>query len=51
MPLKFVPGSQINNKPTLIQIVAWYQTGNKSLSEPLVVKFIDAYIRRSVSMS
>ena len=34
--LKFVPKGTINNKPALVQIMAWRQTGNKPLSEPMM---------------
>ena len=33
--LKFVPEDLINNKSALIQIMAWWQTGNKPLPEPM----------------
>ena len=36
---------------TLVQIMAWRRPGDKPLSEPMVVKIIDAYMRNSVSMS
>ena len=32
--LKCVFNFQVNNKPTLVQIMAWYQIGAKPLSEP-----------------
>ena len=35
--LKFVPKVQINNIPTLVQIVAWRRPGDKPLSEPMLV--------------
>ena len=38
--LKFVPMSPINNIPTLIQIMAWCWSGNKTLSEPMVVSLL-----------
>ena len=34
--LKFVPKGPINNKPPLVQIMAWCWTGNKTLSEPMM---------------
>ena len=34
--LKFVPEASINNMPTLIWIMAWHQTGDKPLSEPMM---------------
>ena len=33
---KFVSKVPINNKPALVQMRAWYQRGNKQLSEPLM---------------
>ena len=34
--VKFVPRGPINNKPLLVQIMAWRQSGNKLLSEPMM---------------
>ena len=34
--LNFFPNGQINNIPTLIQIMAWHRPGNKPLSEPMM---------------
>ena len=39
--LKFVPKGQINNKPALVQMMAWCQTGTKPLSELTIVLFTD----------
>ena len=36
--LKFVPRGPINNIPTLVQVMAWRQPGNKPLSEPMMVR-------------
>ena len=41
--LKFVPNGQINNIPSLVQIMAWRRPGDKPLSEPMM--------RHSASMS
>ena len=49
--LKFVPKVLIGNKPALVQIMAWRLTGDKPLSEPMMVNFADAYMRHSASMS
>ena len=38
--LKFIPKGPINNKPALVPIVAWRQTGNKPLSEPMMVDLL-----------
>ena len=35
--LKIIPKSPINNIPALVQIMAWYQPGDKPLSEQMVV--------------
>ena len=34
MSLKFVPKGPVNNKPALIQLMAWCWKGNKPLPEP-----------------
>ena len=49
--LNFVSKGQINNIPVLVQIIAWRRPGDKQLSEPMLVKFTDAYMRHSASMS
>ena len=38
--LKFVPKHPINNIPALVQIMAWRQSGNKPLSELMMVIFL-----------
>ena len=38
--LKFVPKSPINNIPALVQIMAWRRPGEKSLSEPMLVRLL-----------
>ena len=35
--LKFVPKGPINNNPSLVQIMAWCRSGDKPLSEPMIV--------------
>ena len=40
IPLKFVPNGQINNIPTLVQIMAWRRSGDKPLSEPMMVSLL-----------
>ena len=37
--------SPIDNKPELVQVMAWHQTGDKPLPEPMLIKLIDAYMR------
>ena len=49
--LKFVSESPINNKPALVQIMAWHRKGDTPLSEPFMVYFTDAYMRHSASIS
>ena len=43
--LKFVPMSPIDNKPALVQVMAWRRIGDKPLSEPVMAQFTDAYMR------
>ena len=43
--LKFVPRSPIDNKPALVQVMAWRWTGDKPLPEPMVAQFPDVYMR------
>ena len=38
--LNFVPKGWINNIPSLVQIMAWCQPGNKPLSEPMMVSLV-----------
>ena len=45
IPLKYVPRSEIDNNPALVQVMAWCQTGNKSLPGPMMTQFIDVYRR------
>ena len=51
IPLKFVHKSPVDNNPALVQIMAWCWTGDKSLSQPVVSLFIDAYMQHAASMS
>ena len=41
---KFIPKSPINHIPPLVQVMAWCQSGDKPLSEPMLTQFTDAYI-------
>ena len=43
--LKYVPRSPIDNKPTLVQVMAWCWPGDKPLPEPMLAQFPDAYMR------
>ena len=38
--LKFVPKGPINNIPALVQIMAWRRSGDKPLSEPMMVSLL-----------
>ena len=38
--LKFVPKGPINNIPALVQIMAWRRSGDKPLSEPVMVRLL-----------
>ena len=38
--LKFVPKGPINNKPAFVQIMAWRRSGDKPLSEPMMVSLL-----------
>ena len=49
--LKFVPKSPIDNKPTLVQVMACRLFGTKPLPEPMLIQFTDAYMSHSASMS
>ena len=43
--LKCVPRSPIDNKPALVQVMAWHRTGDKPLPEERMTLFIEAYLR------
>ena len=45
LSLKFAPRSPIDNKPALVQAMAWRRTGDKLLPEPVMTQFTDAYMR------
>ena len=38
--LKYVPRSSIDNKPALVQVMAWRRTGDKPLPKPMLTQFI-----------
>ena len=42
--LKFASRSPIDNKPSLVQVMAWRQTGDKPLHESVRTQFTDAYV-------
>ena len=41
--MKYVPVSHVANKPAIVLIMAWRRTGEKPLSEPMMVLFDYAY--------
>ena len=43
--LKFLPRSPIDIKLALVQVMAWRRIGDKPLSEPMLTRFTDAYMR------
>ena len=43
--LRFVPKGPIDNKPALVQVMAWHIIGDKPLPEPMLTQFTDAYMR------
>ena len=49
--LNFSPKSPLENNSTLVEVMAWLQTGDKPLCEPMLVQFNYAYIiHHSASM-
>ena len=42
--LKFVFKVSIDDKSALVQVMAWCQTGDKPLAEPVLTQFPDAYM-------
>ena len=42
--LKFVPKNPIDNKPALLQLIAWRWTSDKPLPEPMINLFTNAYM-------
>ena len=43
--LKFVTKGSIDNKPALVQVMAWRRTGDTPLPEAMLTQFIDACMR------
>ena len=43
--LRFVINCPIDNKPTLVQVLAGRRTSDKPLPEPMINKFTDAYMQ------
>ena len=42
--VKFVPRSPIDNKPALVQVMAWRRIGNKPLPEPMLTQITGTYM-------
>ena len=42
--LKFIHKGPIDNKPALVQVMAWRQAGIKPIHEPMLTKFTDIYV-------
>ena len=42
--LKFVPRNPNDNIPALVQVMAWHQTGDEPLPEPMLSQLTDAYM-------
>ena len=47
--LKFVPKGSINNIPALVQIMAWCHSGDKPLSEPMMLVYQHIYASLSLN--
>ena len=43
--LKFIARSPIDNKPSLVQVMAWHWIGNKPIPEPMTTQFTDTYMQ------
>ena len=43
--LEFVSKGPIDNKPALVQVMAWRRTVDKPLRKPMLTQFTDAYMR------
>ena len=41
---KFLPRSPIDNKPALVQVMAWSRTGDKPLPEPMLTQCTEIYV-------
>ena len=48
--LKFVPKGQISNIPAMVQIMVWRRSGDKPLSEPMMVSLL-MHIYASLSLN
>ena len=46
--LEFVYGGSVDNMLAMVQIMAWWRTGDKSLYQPIVTQFAEANMCRSL---
>ena len=49
--LKFIAKGPIDNTSELVEVMAWHQTGNQPLPQPMMTKYTDAYVRHLSSVS
>ena len=49
--LNIVPKRPIDNKSSLVQVMAWRRKGDKPLHEPMMTQFNDAYMHHLTSVS
>ena len=49
--LKYIPWFLIDNKSTMVQIMAWCHPGDKQLCEVMLTQFTDAYMWYEGEMS
>ena len=47
--LTFIRRVSVDNIPALVQIMSWRRIGNKPLSEPMMTRFDDAWLKRNDS--
>ena len=47
----FVSKGSIDNNPALVKTMAWRRMGDKPLSEPMLTRFTDAFMRHKGEMS
>ena len=43
--LELVPNGPVDNNPALVQIMDWRRIGDKPLSQPMLTRYTDAYMR------
>ena len=49
--LKYIPNGPVNNYSSLVEMMAWRRSGDKPLSQPMIVYLTGGYRRHSASMS